>query len=215
MKKQLIRLLAAVTLAGLGFTAGAETPMTPKARYAADSNKALTRYASDKKLCNDESSSSARLQCRRDAKAEYDRALAVAKADMAAATKAAAATGAADRKPLVAKAACAECATVVAVSVTEKQGEGSPVGMIAGGVAGAVLGRQVGGGSGKDLATIAGAVGGAYAGKKIEEKIKTHKVWTVSVQYADGSKGRFDFEQNPGLKAGDPVKKSGHTIVRD
>jgi len=212
MKKQLIRLLAAVTLAGLGFSAGAETPMTPKAQYAADSNKALTRYASDKKLCNDESSSSARLQCRRDAKAEYDRALAVAKADMAAATKAAAAT---DRQPVVAKAACAGCATVLAVSVTEKQGEGSPVGMIAGGVAGAVLGRQVGGGTGKDLATIAGAVGGAYAGKKIEEKIKTHKVWTVSVQYADGSKGRFDFEQNPGLKAGDPVKKSGNTIVRN
>ena len=214
MKKQLILSAVAVALAGLTFGAGAETPLTPKARYAADSKEALTRYESDKKLCHDESSSGARLQCRRDAKAEYDQALAAAKADLATATKATVATKAADGKPAPTQVSCADCATVLAVKVGEKQGEGSPVGMIAGGVAGAVLGRQVGGGMGKDLATIAGAAGGAYAGKKIEEKIKTHKVWTVSVQYADGSKASFDFVQDPGLKAGDPVKKSGNTVIR-
>jgi uncharacterized protein YcfJ len=42
-------------------------------------------------------------------------------------------------------------------------------GMAIGGVAGGLLGNQVGGGKGKTLATVAGAVGGGYAGKKIQE----------------------------------------------
>jgi uncharacterized protein YcfJ len=37
---------------------------------------------------------------------------------------------------------------------------------VLGGVAGAVLGRQVGGGSGRDVATVVGAVAGAYAGDR-------------------------------------------------
>ncbi|MDD5332481.1 MAG: glycine zipper 2TM domain-containing protein [Rhodoferax sp.] len=208
MAKPFLILAGGLLLSGLAFTAVAQTPLTPKAQYAADSNKAQTRYTEDKKLCNDESSSNARLQCRRDAKAEYDKALASAKAQLAAAAPASSPAQAG-------KAACPDCGKVSAVRVTEKEGEGSAVGVIAGGVTGALLGRQVGGGLGKDLATVAGAAGGAYAGKKIEGKIKTHKVWTVSVQYADGHARSFNFDQDPGLKAGDPVKNSGHTIVRE
>jgi len=205
MKLQRMAVLAStLILAGANSTVFAETPMTPKAQYAADSKQALTRYESDKLLCNDETTSTGRLQCRRDAKADYDKAVAAAKAQLAAASKAEAV-----------KAACTDCGKVLAVNVTEKQGEGGAVGMIAGGAAGALLGHQVGGGTGKDLATIAGAVGGAYAGKKIEEKVKTQKVWTVSVQYANGSKTSFDFDKDPGLKVGDQVKNSGNTIVRN
>lgn len=207
MKKQVGT--GVLMLAMMASGAWAETPMTPKAKLAADNKAALVRYEADKKLCNDEASSSARLQCRRDAKAEYDKALASARAEMSAATKVATV------KPANGKAVCADCAKVIAVGMTEKEGEGSAVGLIAGGVAGAVLGRQVGGGMGKDLATIAGAAGGAYAGKKIEEKMKTHKVWTVSVQYDSGSKGHFEFAQDPGFKVGDAVKKSGNSIVRN
>lgn len=210
MKMRIVTLASALTMALTAAPALAQAPLAPKDQFAADSKKALTRYEDDKKLCSDEPSSGARLQCRRDAKAEYDKALASARAQMAAATPAPA-----NAKPLATPAPCPDCAKVLAVSVGEKAGEGGAVGLIAGGVTGALLGRQVGGGSGKDLATIAGAVGGAYAGKKIEEKVKTHKVWTVSVQYTDGRKSSFDFEQDPGLKVGDPVKNSGNTIVRN
>ena len=104
---------------------------------------------------------------------------------------------------------------MVSVTTTDKAGEGSAVGVIAGGATGALLGRQIGSGTGKDIATIAGALGGALAGKKIEEKVKTHKVWVVSVQYADGSTRSFEFEQDPGYKTGDAVKNSGQGIMRD
>lgn len=207
MKKLFSILASGLLVFGVASAAFAETPLTPKVQYAADRKNALARYTEDKKLCNDETSSNARLQCRRDAKAEYDKVLADAKARMPVSAPAPA-------RSQAAKAVCAGCGKVVAVRMSEKEGEGSAVGLIAGGVTGAVLGHQVGSGMGKDLATIAGAAGGAYAGKKIEQKVRTHTVWTVNVHYADGRKNSFDFNQDPGLKVGDQVRNSGNSIVR-
>jgi outer membrane lipoprotein SlyB len=201
--------LAALLVAAFALSAQAQTPMTPKSQLAADTKAAALRYTSDKTLCNDEANGDARLQCRRDAKAQYDKALADARARSAAAS-------ATTKTPVAGKAApvCAACGKVRSVSSQEKSGEGGAVGLIAGGVAGALLGNQVGQGVGKDLATIAGAAGGAYAGKKIEGKAKSHTVWSVAVEFEDGSKGSYEFDQDPGLKAGDAVKKSGTTVVR-
>lgn len=172
-------------------------------QLTAANQQAKSRYDSDLKLCADEPSSAARLQCRRDAKSEYDRALAAAKEQAAAVSR-----------QQQALAACTDCGKVTAVSVTEKEGEGSAVGMVAGGVAGALLGRQIGGGLGRDLATVAGAAGGAYAGKEIEKKVRTQKVWNVDVQFRDNSKGHFEFAEDPGLAIGVTVKRSGNSIVR-
>lgn len=183
--------LAAGLLLGacsLGVQAQTGTTGTPKARYEAD-----------KKLCADEASSEARLQCRRDAQAVYEKALAASK----------------PVKTSSRTAVCNNCGRVAAIKVVEKAGDSGPVGLIAGGVAGAVLGHQVGAGLGKDLATLAGAAGGAYAGKKIEEKMNTRKVWTVSVRYNNGTTAEFDYEQDPGYKSGDAVRKSGNTLVRN
>lgn len=204
--------LTALVTAVFALTAQAQTPLTPKAQLAADTKAAAARYASDKTLCNDETSADARLQCRRDAKTQYDKALADARAKMAAASPSTKAG-----KVMVAgktAAACPTCGKVLSVSSQEKSGEGGAVGLIAGGAAGALLGNQVGQGTGKDLATIAGAVGGAYAGKKIEEKVKSHTVWTVAVQFEDGSQSNYEFAKDPGFKAGDVVRKSGDTVVR-
>ena len=172
----------------------------PKAVQTQEAAKA--RYEADKRLCTDEASSEARIQCRRDALAVYDKALASLRTKGVYATQASATN-------------CATCGRVSAVSVAEKAGESNAVGMIAGGVAGAVLGHQVGGGFGKDLATIAGAAGGAYAGKKVQENMNARKVWTVRVTYPDGHNAKFDFASDPGFKAGDAVKNSDNTIVRN
>jgi outer membrane lipoprotein SlyB len=201
----------------LGATAGAQTTAASKTQLSAQNKVALARYESDKKLCNDETSSTARLQCRRDAKAEYDKALAEIKAGPTAPAQSPPAVGAAVAVPAAASAsapACAECGRVVAVSVTEKEGEGSALGLLGGGAAGALLGHQIGSGTGKTLATVAGALGGAYAGKKIEEKVKTHKVWIASVQFDGGGRGNFEFSKDPGLKVGDAVRRSGDTVVK-
>ncbi len=109
---------------------------------------------------------------------------------------------------------CVDCGRVTAITVAEKPLQDATLGLVAGGVAGAVLGRQIGAGRGKDVATIAGAVGGAYAGKKIQENMGLQKNWTVSVTYNDGRSASFDFEQDPGLAVGDSVRRAGQTLVR-
>ncbi len=195
--------VAALLLTG-ALSAHAETAtLTPKAQYTADTKAAQERYRSDLTICDEQPGSSARMQCKRDAKAEYDKALAEAKTRLS--------TADAQAKAV---AACTDCGKVLSVTQVEKEGEGSALGMIAGGAAGALLGRQIGGGSGRDLATIAGAAGGAYAGREVEKKMKTRTVWAVQVSFPNGEKPTYEFAENPGFKAGDVVKKSNQTIVR-
>lgn len=216
MNKSLISwAIVALALGGTGLAqaeGGPQPTLTPKVQYAADNQAAQSRYKSDLKLCADEPESAGRMQCKRDAKAEYDRALTDAKARQQQAGKAAPASAQAAAKP---KALCPDCGKVNAVRLVEREGEGSAVGLIAGGAAGALLGRQVGAGLGKDLATLAGAAGGAYAGKQIEQKVKSHKVWEVTVAYPGGETLHYDFTQDPGLQVGDAVRKSGQSIVRN
>lgn len=109
---------------------------------------------------------------------------------------------------------CQDCAKVLSVRIEKRAGESNALGAVAGGAAGALLGNQVGSGSGKTIATIAGAVGGAYAGKKIQEKANETRKWIVDVQYDNGRRGSFGFDQEPGLQRGDRVRNSGGSIAR-
>ena len=189
-------LIAALLMAGLSGTVQAQTS---KEQFDINTKRIATRYAEDKKLCGDERDSSARMQCLRDSKSEYDKAMAQARDQYKGPGK---------------PGACHECGKVTAVVTGEKAGDSSAVGLIAGGVAGALLGNQVGSGHGRQLATVAGAAGGAYAGKKIEEKAKSSKVWTVHVKYEDGRQAAFNFDHDPQLLSGDRVEHVNGTIVR-
>lgn len=212
-----VKVTAIVVTAGIliiGAIAVANTSGDPKASYAEQSSQAATRYEADKKLCSEEKSTDSRLQCRRDAKAAFDQTMHKAKTKLADVDKPQAKVASSAPAAPAAPALCKDCGTVTAVSVQERDGEGGPIGMIAGGVGGAILGHQIGGGVGKDIATVAGAVGGAYAGKKIEEKVRAHKVWTVSVKYADKSVRHFEYKADPGYEVGDDVENAGDSIKR-
>lgn len=219
---------AASLLLALGVADAAAKTKAAKApydvQYDVDKKAAGERYSADKKLCDEERTSATRMQCKRDANSEYRKALAAAQkkrdeakkrpaAKPVAAVAPAAATATAAAVPAPA-ATCKECGKVTAIRTGEKEGKGGPVGVIAGGVAGAVLGHQVGGGSGKDLATIAGAAGGAYAGHKIEEKMTAAKYWAVSVRFETGEERSFTFDHDPNFAVGDSVQASGGSIVR-
>jgi len=171
--------------------------------FAAEATSAAERrYAEDRKLCADEPSSSARMQCLRDAKAEYDKATGgVAPATVSAPSA------------TTSRAACTGCGKVLSVRVVEKAGEGSTAGMVAGGLAGALLGNQIGKGGTRTVATIAGAAGGAYAGKKIEESARSTKNWQVDVRFDNGDEKTYSFDHDPGFGAGSEVRASGASIV--
>lgn len=197
MKNYFALIVATAFLAGSALAADT----TSKAGYDAAKKAAATRYADDKKLCAEESSSATRMQCLRDAKAEYDAALAKAKKEYAGA-------------PAATSKVCTGCGKVLSVKVAEKEGKAGAVGMVAGGVAGALLGNQVGSGTGRTVATVAGAAGGAYAGNKIEQKMKSTKVWEVAVRFDNGEEKTFSFDKDPGFTAGTEVKASNGSITR-
>lgn len=110
---------------------------------------------------------------------------------------------------------CTNCGVVESINVIEVKGEGNYLGMIAGGVAGALLGNQVGGGSGKKIATVAGAAGGAYAGHEIEKRMKTTKHYEVIVRLESGGSQAVSYEAEPPFRAGDRVRVENGTLVRD
>ncbi len=208
MKRQFLSALALMSFAAI-CTAANETATSVSDAAKKD---AANRYSEDQKICAEESTSSRRMQCLRDAKDEYNRASGTVDTRPAA-----------DIKPVTPEVkasvpppppACTDCGRVTGVRIIEQEGKTGVGGMIAGGVVGGLLGRQVGKGKGRDVATIAGAAGGAYAGNKVEGKMNSTKTWAVSVHFDNGVDDTYNFESDPGLMAGAPVRSSGGGIVR-
>lgn len=106
----------------------------------------------------------------------------------------------------VAQPVCMSCGTVESVREVATQGQGTGLGAVAGGVTGAIIGKQFGHGSGKTAMTILGAAGGAFAGHKIEEKVRSSQRWDVTVRLDDGSTRTVTLEQQPAWRSGDRVR---------
>jgi outer membrane lipoprotein SlyB len=105
----------------------------------------------------------------------------------------------------------------VEVFRTQEQARSSGVGAILGGVAGAVVGHQIGGGTGKDVATVAGAVGGAVVGNSIERNRNAGAVretYRVSVQLDNGSGRAYDVPSTGDLRIGDRVRIENGLLYR-
>lgn len=108
--------------------------------------------------------------------------------------------------------------TNVEVIRTQAPASSNAAGTIIGGIAGAVIGHQIGGGSGKDAATVVGAVGGAVAGNAIQRNanasIAGTSAYRVSVQIDNGGYRAYDLT-NPGdIRAGDRVRIENGQITR-
>lgn len=112
----------------------------------------------------------------------------------------------------VAQARCYDCGEVAAVNAIEQKGEGSWIGPVAGGVGGAILGKQMGKGSGNTIMTILGAAGGAYAGHKVEQKVRTVTRWDVVVRMEDGSTRTVSATEQPLWRIGDRVRVNNGTL---
>jgi outer membrane lipoprotein SlyB len=108
---------------------------------------------------------------------------------------------------------CANCGVVEAINAVEVQGDGGYVGLIGGGVAGAVIGSQIGKGSGRTAAQILGAAGGAYAGNQIEKNMKKTTHYEVVTRLEGGGTQTITFASPPALRVGDRVRVEGNTLV--
>jgi outer membrane lipoprotein SlyB len=82
---------------------------------------------------------------------------------------------------------CATCGIVEAVTPVQQQGQATGIGAVAGGVLGAVVGHQIGGGNGRKAMTVLGAVGGGLAGNEIERHQRSTTAYQLKIRMADGS----------------------------
>jgi outer membrane lipoprotein SlyB len=106
---------------------------------------------------------------------------------------------------------CLECGVVLDVRLVEQKGEGTGLGAVVGGVAGAVVGREIS--DGRDAGTVVGAAGGAIAGHQIERHARTTKHYQVQVRMADGALKSVRYSARPSWKSGDKVKLVGGKLV--
>ena len=106
--------------------------------------------------------------------------------------------------------ACSTCGVVESVKAVQLQGQGSGVGVVAGGVVGGLLGHQFGGGKGKTAMTVLGAVGGGVAGNEIEKRARSETVYDITVRMDDGSTRLF--RRSEAFAVGSPVMLEGRTF---
>jgi outer membrane lipoprotein SlyB len=98
-------------------------------------------------------------------------------------------------------------ATVQAVREVKDPGQHTGLGPIAGGIAGAVLGDQIGGkGNTRKVITVLGAAGGAYAGREIEKHARATKHWEIDVRRDDGLQETVRSDVAPPYQPGERVR---------
>ncbi|HSW18520.1 MAG TPA: glycine zipper 2TM domain-containing protein, partial [Ramlibacter sp.] len=113
---------------------------------------------------------------------------------------------------------------VVPAGVSPTAGARSPnvLGAVVGGVAGAVLGHQIGGGRGRDAATVLGGVAGAAAGSQVggartqpapatASNVPTYR---VNIQTDQGVLRVYEVTATGDLRVGDRVRVENGVIYR-
>jgi outer membrane lipoprotein SlyB len=104
---------------------------------------------------------------------------------------------------------------VEAIEIVYSAPDHNPVnkGTVIGGLAGGVIGHQIGSGRGKTAATIVGTVGGAVVGNEIEKKKEQAKSprYRITVRLDSGSSLIVEETRDLNLRVGDRVRiEDGH-----
>ena len=100
---------------------------------------------------------------------------------------------------------------------TQERPQATGGGALIGGILGAVIGHQIGGGFGKSAATVLGGVGGAVAGNAIESNQQPGQVresYRVGVQGDDGNYRYFSVPAPTDLRIGDRVRMGNGQLFR-
>ena len=94
------------------------------------------------------------------------------------------------------------------VQEVKEPGESKGAGVIAGGLAGGILGNKIAGGGSntRKVMTLLGVAGGAWAGNQIEKQERATKHWELTVRLDDGSTQKIRSESEPFWHAGDRVR---------
>ena len=116
---------------------------------------------------------------------------------------------------VVAMPVCSNCGAVESVTpiLRTAKADGPGLGAVAGGVAGAVPGIQVGNGNGRTAATIRGVMGVGFTGNAVEKIIKKETAYQIGVFMKDGSRRTIEITQAPALGSKVTVEGSSSVTV--
>ena len=110
---------------------------------------------------------------------------------------------------------CTTCGVITAITAVKSDGKGTALGAVAGGLAGLVIGNQIGGGSGRTIAKIAGAAGGAFLGNEAEKKARAQTSYEIRVRLDDGTETTVTEATAPRLAVGAAVRiVDGNVVAR-
>lgn len=84
------------------------------------------------------------------------------------------------------KAHSVKLGTIISIEEVLIEGDGGAAGSVGGGLLGAVVGSQFGGGSTKAITGVAGGIVGAVAGSQVEHKLTQRKGIEITVQLDNG-----------------------------
>jgi len=107
---------------------------------------------------------------------------------------------------------CPNCGVVASVSAYRQKPRHSVVGMVGGGVVGALVGNEIGNGS--TLATVGGAAGGAYLGNKVGQKVQSTTRYKVVVRMDGGGTRTVTYASRPAFVAGSHVRVENGKLVQ-
>jgi len=88
-------------------------------------------------------------------------------------------------------------------------------GSVLGGLAGGVIGHQIGSGHGRTAATVIGAIGGAVVGNEIEKKQVQGSHNRITVRLDSGSSLVIEDTREVNLRVGDRVRVEDNRIYRE
>lgn len=105
--------------------------------------------------------------------------------------------------------------TVTAIEIY-RASDNQPIntGTVLGGIAGGVIGHQIGRGGGNTAATIVGAIGGAAVGNQIEKNRVQTPRYRITVKLDSGSSLIVEDTRDVNLRVGDRVRVEDNQVHR-
>lgn len=101
------------------------------------------------------------------------------------------------------------------IELVRKGDSNNIAGTIIGGIAGGLIGHQIGGGSGQTAATILGGVGGAVAGREVQNRTRgANEAFRVTVRMDNGRTEVVTQDDISDLRTGDRVRVDSNRIYR-
>jgi len=111
-----------------------------------------------------------------------------------------------DPRPPANVVACRDCAVVESIRAVEVPGGPAYLGAIAGGIAGAVFGDQIGKAHARHVTRLLGAVGGALAGHEIERSATSRTRYDASLRLPDGTLRVRRYDGPPPFRVGETIR---------